>query len=140
MNRREAGECASWLVGTLPNPESPASGSVLSIWILAATFFRSNSQCVLRRAFPVGCLWTAAAALISTWLEVRGRLHPGGQWERRHVQRPARDGSQDRAAVRRATSACVRLNRPKQSAKEYRKNWARLIQKIGACPGPDPGR
>lgn len=26
------------------------------------------------------------------------------------------------------------------SSKEYRKNWARLIQKIGACPGLDPGR
>jgi len=29
---------------------------------------------------------------------------------------------------------------PEESSKEYRKNWARLIQKIGACPGPDPGR
>jgi hypothetical protein len=29
---------------------------------------------------------------------------------------------------------------PEGSSKEYRKNWARLIQKIGACPGPDPGR
>ncbi|MFO7740313.1 MAG: transposase [Desulfatiglandaceae bacterium] len=26
------------------------------------------------------------------------------------------------------------------SSKEFRKNWARLIQKIGACPGLDPGR
>jgi hypothetical protein len=24
-------------------------------------------------------------------------------------------------------------------AREYRKKWARLIQKIGACTGPDPG-
>jgi hypothetical protein len=24
--------------------------------------------------------------------------------------------------------------------KGSRKNWARPIQKIGACPGPDPGR
>jgi len=29
---------------------------------------------------------------------------------------------------------------PEDSSKEYRKNWARLIQKIGACPGPDPGK
>ncbi len=29
---------------------------------------------------------------------------------------------------------------PEGSSKEYRKNWARLIQKIGACPGPDPGK
>ncbi len=27
-----------------------------------------------------------------------------------------------------------------ESSREYRKNWARLIQKIGACPGLDPGR
>ena len=27
-----------------------------------------------------------------------------------------------------------------KSSKEYRKNWARLIQKIGACPRPDRGR
>ncbi len=27
-----------------------------------------------------------------------------------------------------------------RSSKEHRKNWARLIQKIGACPGHDPGR
>ena len=27
-----------------------------------------------------------------------------------------------------------------QSSKEYRKNWARLIQKIGACPRLDRGR
>jgi len=27
-----------------------------------------------------------------------------------------------------------------ESSKERRKNWSRLIQKIGACPGPDPGR
>jgi len=27
-----------------------------------------------------------------------------------------------------------------RSSKEYRKNWARLIQKIGACPRPDRGR
>ena len=27
-----------------------------------------------------------------------------------------------------------------KNSKEYRKNWARLIQKIGACPGLDPGR
>ncbi len=29
---------------------------------------------------------------------------------------------------------------PDGSSKEYRKNWARLIQKIGACSGPDPGK
>jgi hypothetical protein len=29
---------------------------------------------------------------------------------------------------------------PEGSSKEYRKSWARLIQKIGACPGLDPGR
>jgi hypothetical protein len=29
---------------------------------------------------------------------------------------------------------------PDRSSKEYRKNWARLIQKIAACPGLDPGR
>jgi hypothetical protein len=29
---------------------------------------------------------------------------------------------------------------PDGSSKEHRKNWARLIQKIGACPGLDPGR
>jgi len=29
---------------------------------------------------------------------------------------------------------------PELSQKELRKNWARLIQKIGACPGLDPGR
>jgi hypothetical protein len=29
---------------------------------------------------------------------------------------------------------------PDPSSKEFRKNWARLIQKIGACPGPDPGK
>jgi hypothetical protein len=27
-----------------------------------------------------------------------------------------------------------------KSSKEYRKNWARLIQKIGACPRLDQGR
>ena len=27
-----------------------------------------------------------------------------------------------------------------KSSKEYRKNWARLIQKIGACPRLDRGR
>jgi hypothetical protein len=27
-----------------------------------------------------------------------------------------------------------------EPSKGYRKNWARLIQKIGACPGLDPGR
>ena len=27
-----------------------------------------------------------------------------------------------------------------ESSKERRKNWARLIQKIAACPGPDPGK
>lgn len=27
-----------------------------------------------------------------------------------------------------------------KSSKQYRKNWARLIQKIGACPRPDRGR
>jgi len=26
------------------------------------------------------------------------------------------------------------------SSREYRKNWARLIQKIETCPGLDPGR
>ncbi len=30
--------------------------------------------------------------------------------------------------------------KPDGSSKEHRKNWARLIRKIGACPGPDPGR
>jgi hypothetical protein len=29
---------------------------------------------------------------------------------------------------------------PDKNSKQYRKNWVRLIQKIGACPGPDPGR
>ena len=29
---------------------------------------------------------------------------------------------------------------PDRSSKEYRKNWARLIQKIAACPGLDPGK
>jgi len=29
---------------------------------------------------------------------------------------------------------------PNGSSKSYRKNWARLIQKIGACPGLDPGK
>jgi len=29
---------------------------------------------------------------------------------------------------------------PDGSSKEHRKNWARLIQKIGACPRHDPGR
>ena len=29
---------------------------------------------------------------------------------------------------------------PDEPSKGYRKNWARLIQKIGACPGPDPGK
>jgi hypothetical protein len=29
---------------------------------------------------------------------------------------------------------------PEGSPKEYRKNWARLIQKIGACPRLDRGR
>jgi hypothetical protein len=29
---------------------------------------------------------------------------------------------------------------PEGSFKEYRKNWARLIQKIAACSGPDPGK
>jgi hypothetical protein len=28
---------------------------------------------------------------------------------------------------------------PEEKARPNR-NWARLIQKIGACPGPDPGR
>ena len=28
---------------------------------------------------------------------------------------------------------------PEDLSKERRKSWARLIQKIGACPGPDPG-
>jgi len=26
------------------------------------------------------------------------------------------------------------------SNKAFRKSWARLIQKVGACPGPDPGK
>jgi len=29
---------------------------------------------------------------------------------------------------------------PKGSSEEFRKSWARLIQKIAACPGLDPGR
>ena len=29
---------------------------------------------------------------------------------------------------------------PDGSSKQYKRNWARLIQKIGACPGHDPGR
>jgi len=29
---------------------------------------------------------------------------------------------------------------PDGSSKEFRRNWARLIQKIGACPGLDPGK
>ena len=29
---------------------------------------------------------------------------------------------------------------PDESSKERRKNWSRLIQKIGACPGHDPGK
>jgi len=29
---------------------------------------------------------------------------------------------------------------PEGSSREYRKNWARPIRKIGARPGPDPGR
>jgi len=29
---------------------------------------------------------------------------------------------------------------PYGSSSEYRNNWARLIQKIGACPGHDPGK
>lgn len=29
---------------------------------------------------------------------------------------------------------------PNESSRESRKNWARLIRKIGACPGRDPGR
>ena len=29
---------------------------------------------------------------------------------------------------------------PELSPKEFCRNWARLIQKIGACPGLDPGR
>ena len=29
---------------------------------------------------------------------------------------------------------------PEASSKEFRKNWARLIQKIEACPGLDPGK
>jgi len=30
--------------------------------------------------------------------------------------------------------------KPEEESKSYPKNWARLIQKIGACPGLDPGR
>ncbi len=29
---------------------------------------------------------------------------------------------------------------PEGSSKEYRCNWARLIQKIAACPGLEPGK
>ena len=29
---------------------------------------------------------------------------------------------------------------PEMTDKAFRKNWARLIQKIGACPGLDPGK
>ena len=29
---------------------------------------------------------------------------------------------------------------PQGNERTFRKSWDRLIQKIGACPGPDPGR
>jgi hypothetical protein len=33
---------------------------------------------------------------------------------------------------------CILMS--EEGAKKYRKNWARLIQKIGACPRLDRGR
>jgi hypothetical protein len=50
-----------------------------------------------------------------------------------NVSRGRRQKTGDDAAV-------ADVLEPPMPDKAFRKNWARLIQKIAACPGHDPGR